>query len=198
MKSVDALTTYQELSSATQQANKTAQEFLIRLIILRQKTLFTSQEDKTLVKYDYQLVQNTFLWTLGTGLNESLKNEMRVTLENPNVTDEDLMEALNKAMTVFEKRVQEPTKIRANEIKSTVKEETKDNPKSNEDKVFRDLAVGLAELRATVAQLGEKINNSQTRDSRTSRPRKQGCQTCQESGELCNHCFKCGGANHYA
>ena len=50
-----ALTSYQELSTAVQHPKESAQEYLMRLINLRQKILFTSKEDKSPVKYEHAL-----------------------------------------------------------------------------------------------------------------------------------------------
>ena len=52
---------YQLLSSAVQEAGETLQDFLVRLLDLKQKVLFASQEAGSDLKYDPELVQYMFL-----------------------------------------------------------------------------------------------------------------------------------------
>lgn len=63
---------YQLLSSAVQEAGETPQDFLVRLLDLRQKVLFASQEAGSDLKYGPKLVQCRFLHSLLTGLRNKL------------------------------------------------------------------------------------------------------------------------------
>ena len=57
---------------------ETPQNFLIRTFDLRQKILFASLEDKSGLKYDPGLVQNMFLHTVLTGLqNDNIKRDLQ-------------------------------------------------------------------------------------------------------------------------
>ena len=69
---------YHLLSSAVQEVEETPQDFLVRLLDLRQKVLFASPEAGSDLQYDPKLVQYTFLHSLLTGLqNDSIKMEIK-------------------------------------------------------------------------------------------------------------------------
>ena len=72
------------------------QEFLIRLLDLKQKVLFASQETDSELKYDPTLVHSMFVHSFSLGLqNENIKIEMKPYLEKKTVSDEELLEKLN-------------------------------------------------------------------------------------------------------
>jgi hypothetical protein len=207
----DALSSYQELTVATQLPNETAQDYMIRLMNIRQRVLFTSQEDHSPVKYDASLVQNTFLLALQTGLDDSLKSEMKAYLENPMITDEALLEALNRAVNMEEKRaLKRNVKVRVNEVNRATPSSSTNSSKIKEDiSIQRNsdiaaLAAGFADLKACVMALQEKADRPPSyrreKHPRRSTPRERGCQTCRDRGmgDRCSHCFKCGGHDHYA
>ena len=86
---------YQLLSSRGQEGGETPKDFLVRLLDLKQKVLFASQEAHSDFKYDLKLVQCMFLHWLPTGLrNDSIKLELKPCLQNTHVTDEGLFEKL--------------------------------------------------------------------------------------------------------
>ena len=65
---------YPLLSSGAQEGGKTPQAFLVRLLDLKQKVLFASQEDGSYAKCGPKLVQCMFLHSLLTGLrSDSIK-----------------------------------------------------------------------------------------------------------------------------
>ena len=77
---------------------ETPQNFLIRTFDLRQKILFASQEDESGLKYDPGLVQNMFLHTALTGLqNDNIKRDLQPYLEQTDFSDELLLERMNTA-----------------------------------------------------------------------------------------------------
>ena len=88
------------LSLAIQEAGETPQDFLIRLLDLKQKVLFAPQEAGSDLKYDPRLVQCMFLHSLLIGLrNDSIKMETKPCLQNNQVEDEELFEELNAAVS---------------------------------------------------------------------------------------------------
>ncbi|KAJ8036363.1 hypothetical protein HOLleu_20314 [Holothuria leucospilota] len=89
---------YQELVSAAQLPQETSYDFIIRAMDLRQKVLFASQEDKSTLQYDTRLVQDTFFQTLMTGLEEFVRIYLQPDLEDPNTSDEVLLEKLTVAV----------------------------------------------------------------------------------------------------
>ncbi len=84
---------YKQLTAEAQHAKETPQSFLIRVLDLRQKIIFASQEDKSGLKYDPALVQNMFLHTVLTGLqNDHIQCDLQSFLSDPTISDEVLLE----------------------------------------------------------------------------------------------------------
>ena len=67
-KELDATALFTLLGSTCQKHNESAQEFVIRLMSLRQKVLFISKEDS--YQYDQRLVQKRFVHALLTAIKE--------------------------------------------------------------------------------------------------------------------------------
>ena len=87
---------YHQLSSTVQQPKEKPQEFLIRLLDLKQKILFASQETGSELNYDPILVHGMFVHSFSLGLrNENIKIEMKRYLEKKTMSDEELFEKLN-------------------------------------------------------------------------------------------------------
>ena len=87
---------YQDLVTTCQQPNKSAQQFLIRLLDSRNKVLFASQEEGSQFEYSQKLVQNIFIKSLETGLrDETLTTNLSPTLQGTEVSDESLMRIVN-------------------------------------------------------------------------------------------------------
>ena len=91
---------YQLLSSGVQEGGETPKDFLVRLLDLKQKVLFASQEADSDLKYDLKRVQCMFLHSLLMGLrSDSIKLELKPCLQNTHVTDEELFEKLIGAVS---------------------------------------------------------------------------------------------------
>lgn len=87
-----------QLTSECQGNKETPQNFLMRVLDLRQKILFASQEAESGLKYDPALVQSMFLHTVLTSLkSDSIKVDMQPFLLDTKTTDETLLEKLNIA-----------------------------------------------------------------------------------------------------
>ena len=79
-----------------QSPKETHQDFLIRVLDLRQQVLFASQAEGGTVKYEPLLVHPLFLHAIETGLqDEAVRNKLRPFLQKAEVTDEELMEQIN-------------------------------------------------------------------------------------------------------
>ncbi len=100
---------YKQLMSEVQDSKETPQNFLIRVLDLRQNILFASQEAESSLKYDPILVQNMFLHTVLTGLqNDYIRGDLKPYLQQTDVSDELLLEKLNLAcMTETETKQKE-------------------------------------------------------------------------------------------
>lgn len=198
-----ALELYQELMAAVQSPRESSHDFLIRTMDLRQKVLFASQEDKTTLQYDAQLVRDTFFQALMTGFEESVRVQMQPYLEATSTTDEELLERLNIAMNRDQRRQQKRnTKvIQVKPVLTESKEPTgscsKDHPKT--DPAWK---TEMDELKREMRQLKDMIKNNQVAaQARPRRPDSEwGCSACRQEGlgRACRHCFKCGGDGHRA
>ena len=89
---------YQELTSACQGPKESAQDFLMRVMDLRQQVLFASDMNDKTVKYDSGLVNGLFRHVIETGLqSETIRTKIRPLLLKPDVSDDELMAKLNIA-----------------------------------------------------------------------------------------------------
>ncbi|XP_077346127.1 uncharacterized protein LOC143989728 [Lithobates pipiens] len=92
---------FQDLSNATQQERETAQQFVYRLVGLKQKVLSTSQHDKREFNYDKKLVQGIFLHTLYQGLNEknsNVRRDIKPYVSDLTVTDDFIIEQVTRSV----------------------------------------------------------------------------------------------------
>ena len=93
----DATELCTELSNAVQHSSESVQNFVVRLIDMRQ-AIFASQELESQLQYDPVLVQKLFLRAISTGLIScSIKADIDPYLNDINVSDEVLLEKLNLA-----------------------------------------------------------------------------------------------------
>lgn len=152
---------YKQLTSECQGNKETPQSFLMRVLDLRQKILFASQEAESGLKYDPGLVQSMFLHTVLTGLqSDSIKVDMQPLLLDTKTPDEALLEKLNIACANEAERqkkkkinVQHTTTV-VHSVKSS--EETTDKKSSitsNTPKPSSSVLSELKELRTDVASL---------------------------------------------
>ncbi|KAL1261164.1 hypothetical protein QQF64_008991 [Cirrhinus molitorella] len=85
---------FQELMTAKQHDHETPQQFLYRMISLKQKILFSSRQVNSDIRYDDQTVQSVFIHTVsqGIGLKHSdIRRELRPFLSDSTVSDETLL-----------------------------------------------------------------------------------------------------------
>ena len=218
---------YQALVTTNQMQKETAQQFLLRALDARNKVSFANQEEKSSNEYPTQLVQNTFLKTVETGLrDESLVTNLRPFLRQGGITDEDLMKNLNDLATVQAERKAKsfsatacPRAVAANVAcvdSDSVTPLTKKHLKYRENETdtkalsaeVRELKSELAELKRTF--IGNRVQQAprfykhrgqgrgQNHGQRYNR-RQIGCRQCQSTGmgNTCQHCFKRGDINHF-
>ena len=195
---------YHQLSSTVQQPKEKPQEFLIRLLDLKQKVLFASQESDSELKYDPTLVHGMFVHSFSLGLqNENIKMEMKPHLEKKTVSDEELFEKLNVCVSNEMERSQKFGSQLTPKVNAV--QEAGDRQTEKNSKVEQTLIKEIRELKAEVAAVKEKVRApppSQAQPSPTQQPMRQPpqCRSCQqnENGWFCNHCFTCGISDHYA
>ena len=77
---------------------ETPHDFILRLLALRQKIIFSSKENGSAFRYDQELVQSMFLHSVLTGLSsKAIKNDLKPLLGDPSISDEVLLEKVNIA-----------------------------------------------------------------------------------------------------
>ena len=82
---------YHQHSSTVQKATEKRQEFLIRLLDLKQKVLFASHESESGLRYDPALVHRMFLHSFSIGLlSKNIKSDMNPYLQKDTISDEEL------------------------------------------------------------------------------------------------------------
>lgn len=85
---------FQELICAKQRENETTQQFLYRIIGLKQRVLFESKKTDSEIKYTPETVQGVFLHTVYQGIghkDNDIRRELKPLLANQSVTDEMIL-----------------------------------------------------------------------------------------------------------
>nr|XP_020481890.1 uncharacterized protein LOC109976004 isoform X3 [Labrus bergylta]XP_020482305.1 uncharacterized protein LOC109976603 isoform X3 [Labrus bergylta]XP_020483510.1 uncharacterized protein LOC109978500 isoform X3 [Labrus bergylta]XP_020515601.1 uncharacterized protein LOC110004405 isoform X3 [Labrus bergylta] len=167
---------YKQLTSEVQGIKETPQNFLIRAFDLRQKILFASQEAESGLKYDPGLVQNMFLHTVLTGLqNDNIKRDLRPYLEQTDISDELLLERMNTACA-YETESQNKRKLlgqqrpinihSAQSNTAPVEKNEKPSTQQNSGKIPSTVLTQLEEMRSEMTLLKDlKVEVSQIRES---------------------------------
>lgn len=171
---------YKQLTTEVQGNKETPQNFLIRAMDLRQKILFASQEAESSLKYDPALVQNMFMHTVLTGLqNDCIKTDLQPYLMQPTTSDELLLERLNMACAHEKERQdkkghatpQRHTGVHAvqssdasEDKKCTARQSIATLPSDvlSELKEIKADIVLLKDLKAEVSQIRESIHKTET------------------------------------
>ena len=143
-----------------QSSKQTPQSFLMRVLDLRQKVLFASQESESGLKYDPALVQNMCMHTLLTCFhNDSIRINMQPFLLDPDTSDEALLERLNTACATEAERKnkrksstpQSTTSV--NVVHSEDMPTAKSTVKESKTKLPPELMTEIKELKTGVASL---------------------------------------------
>lgn len=202
----DATELYIQLSKLTQSNRESPQDYLLKALDLKQKILFASREDQAPVTYESQQVQAMFLHSLVTGLNnDSIKWEIKqLTQREVPLTDEEILEEVNKvAKQETERQGKLKQKVQTSaaiEIATVKPDDTeKIAPPKTKGKLHDEVTELKAEVKALKAALEQQgalarmLTRGRQRHSR-------GCDMCKAKGEGdgCDHCYKCGGNNHFA
>lgn len=90
---------FQELMCTKQNDSETPQQFLYRIIGLKQKILFASKYADSEVKYNPTTVQDMFLHTIYQGLthkHDDIRRELKPLLSDSNVSDEMILKQIMK------------------------------------------------------------------------------------------------------
>lgn len=210
-----------ELMSAKQEGNETPQQFLYRVIALKQRVLITCKLSDAGIKYSAATVQDVFLQTVKQGLGDKysdLRRELKVLLDNSDVSDETIVRhvmRITSEESERQKRIglsrRQPTSAHSAQLElNTVhqhnakQESTIVNPKPDP---VKELTAKVDELTKIIEAMkwqsrpwptDQGSQYSQDK-GRKKKERSYGCPKCVEQNRSdCPHCFSCGEEGHRA
>lgn len=209
---------YQKLINISQDHKESPQDFLFRAIELKDRLLYASKGNEA-EHFGADLVKRKFLRSVGTGLtNDNIKFQLKPLLDNPDVTDDALIERLNEAANLEAERL---NKLKRNQTKAPkinelqTPNEPRSSPQPSAAPAKENTATAPAspevqalvtELKAEVAKVKQMVlaslNASKSQPTQkppdNARARVRGCRTCRSNGEgdSCAHCFRCGQTGH--
>lgn len=192
---------YTSLTNLVQSPNEEPQHFLLRALNLREKVIFASKAGNAKAKYEAAQCQSMFLHTVATELiSYTLRTRMHTHLKLPNVTDSELINELNIAVTEesecnFKLGLGQKGKVKVTQVQS-----------NNDEKfVVKELVAEIKALKGEMATLKEEVKKNKEQwggqgKSRKGvvRGRRRGCEKCQVEGcgDSCHHCWTCGDGRH--
>ena len=201
---------YQELINMSQKPDEDAQNFLMHALTIRQSILVNADDD---MGYDPLLLQKMFLKTVESGLREeSIRSKMRLHLQNPAISDEELCEQMKIIVSAELDRKQKFGEPRSRSAKVLVVQpegsgKQVQEPKAPKQKEAKpgEFMVALQTVMSEVADLKKVVlaNQSASPSNKPQKPRSvrpKGCKKCieQGTGNDCQHCYKCSGNYHLA
>ena len=192
---------YTSLTNLVQNANEEPHNFLLRALNLREKVIFASKAGNAKVKYEPAQCQSMFLHAVETGLiSNTLRTRMRTHLQRSGVTDAELINELNIAVTEESERnlklgLGQRGKAKVTQVQSTTEEKS----------AVQQLVVEIKALKGEMATLREEVKKNKGQggaqgkgQDRVVKGKRRGCEKCQNEGfaDSCRHCWKCGGGGH--
>lgn len=167
---------FQELMSTRQHDHETPQQFLYRVIGLKQKVLFASRRANADIEYDPRNVQTVFLKTIHQGLSlkySEMRTELKPLLADQSVTDEMLLKQVIKAMSEEnerQRRLGQTTRQRATAVRSAKVDATQETEQTAPDPKNKGKIKTIQDLTAQVealTNLVESLARSRATDSST-------------------------------
>lgn len=210
---------FQELMCTKQKDNETPQQFLYRVIGLKQKIMLASRHADTDVKYSASTVQDVFLHTVYQGLghkHDDVRRELKPLLGDTRVSDEVILKQMKKVMSdesERQRRLGPATRQRLTNVHSVQSDVNavqcptgKEEKKAKTD-MIQQLTEKVEQLTNMVELMKQSIQTQTTGqvsysgkgrgDRRRERP--YGCDKCVEQNRPdCPHCFHCGEEGHRA
>lgn len=203
---------FQELMCGKQNDNETPQQFLYRLIGLKQKLIFLSRQAVTDLEYDEQTIQNVFLRTIYQGMGakyNQLRTELKPLLTNRLVTDEALLRQVTQIASDESERQRRlgqasrqrvPNALSA-QCESSRGKSTDCSRQNDQTETICRLSAQIETLTKTVESLVKtRTTEGQYKvpDSQMQRKlRRRMCPACSsKEATSCSHCFACGEEGH--
>ena len=192
---------YTSLTNLVQNTNEEPQNFLLRALNLREKVTFASKAGNSKVKYEPAQCQSMFLHAVETGLiSNTLRTRMRTHLQQPNVTDAELINELNIAVTEESERnlkfgLGPKGKVKVTQVQSN----------NDEKSAVKELVAEIKALKGEMATLKEEVKKNKEQYGAQGRNHagvagrgRRGCTKCQTEGcgDSCRHCWTCGDGRH--
>ena len=211
-----------------QQAGESPQDFLVRALNLKQQIIFVSNATDGSIKYEPSLVQALFLHVLETGLqNEAVRAKSRPLLEVASVTDEQLMEKVNRIMAAevehqHKMGVAGRKGVRVNQVETasppsdqlcqpssrqtpqneSIKSQKREPKPNTLVTALEAVQSNLASLKEAFDRVSAPVERNSTRpyaSGNQSQFQRRQCNSCRTAGvDNCDHCFKCGSTDHFA
>ena len=148
---------YTSLINLVQNTNEEPQNFLLRALNLREKVSFANKAGKnSKVKYEPAQCQSMFLHAVETGLiSNTLRTRMRTHLQQPNVTDAELINELNTAVAEESERnlklgLGPKGKVKVTQVQSN----------NDEKSAVKELVAEIKALKGEMATLKEEVKKS--------------------------------------
>lgn len=206
---------FQELSNAKQLDKEGPQQFMYRLMGLKQRLLFASKQTSGF-QYDGTLVQGVFLHSLYQGMNERnahVRRDIRPHISNKMVTDDFILDTITHSVSEDTERQnrlghinkQKNTNLNAVQQDS---EQQKDAQMQTELQANRtaihELTVQVSSLTKSLekafTKTTENLGTTPTHEKPSPKSDVRGkCQQCvTQKKDSCTHCFRCGGEGHRA
>lgn len=197
-----------------QNDNETPQQFLYRLIGLKQKLIFLSKQAVTDLEYDEQTIQNVFLRTIYQGMGakfNQFRTELKPLLTNRLVTDEALLRQVTQIASddsERQRRLGQAARQRVSNALSAQCESSRGKDadcgrQNDQTETIRRLSAQIEALTKTVESLAKARTTEGQRkviDSQIQRrQRRRMCPKCSSKDVTsCSHCFVCGEEGHRA
>ncbi|KAK2832195.1 hypothetical protein Q7C36_015657 [Tachysurus vachellii] len=216
---------FQELMCTKQDENETPQQFLYRLIGLKQRILLTSKLADTNIKYSAATVQDVFLHTVYQGLGHKhtdIRRELKPLLTDSGATDEMILRHVMKITSEENERMKRLGSSRrqtvTNAHSAQLESDLVNTPKTKSECVgsktkqtkpdpLRDLTTKVEELTRLVETMQKQNQQQLTHNgcqysqnrAQSKRGKPYGCPSCVEQDRQdCKHCFTCGEEGHRA
>ena len=215
-KQKSATELYQELPVLHQQAGESPQDFLVRALNLKQQIIFVSNATDGSIKYEPSLVQAL-----------AVRAKSRPLLEVASVTDEQLMEKVNR-ITAAEVEHQHKMGVagrkgvRVNQVETasppsdqlcqpsssqtpqneSIKSQKREPKPNTLVTALEAVQSNLASLKEAFDRVSAPVERNSTRpyaSGNQSQFQRRQCNSCRTAGvDNCDHCFKCGSTDHFA
>lgn len=157
---------FQELSNAKQHDKETPQQFVYRLMGLKQKIISASQHGSEF-NYDKRLVQGVFLHTLYQGLNEkngNIRSDIKPHNSDLTVTDDFILEQVTKSANEEAERQKRLSTVYKHKLLTVSSSQSQEDSEKSYDTLQKRMEgepranrTALMELTAQVAALTENL-----------------------------------------